>query len=64
MRSSELSIPLVKSTCLKLLSKDVFESGRLEDAFEYQETVMNVTHSQFGDLFAAHAYGLDNSNFE
>ena len=48
------SIPLDKSTCLKLVSKDVFEAGRLDEAFERQETdiaVMNVTHSQFGDLF-------------
>jgi hypothetical protein len=61
------SIPLDKSTCLKLVSKDVFEAGRLDEAFERQETdiaIMNMTHSQFGDLFAAHAYGEDNHGYE
>jgi hypothetical protein len=61
------SIPLDKSTCLKLVSKDVFEAGRLEEAFGHQNTdiaVKNVTHSQFGDLFAAHAYGDDNRGYE
>jgi hypothetical protein len=59
------SIPLDEITCLKLLSKDVFESGSLERAFDDQGTniaVMNVSHSQFGSLFAAYAYGLDNLN--
>jgi hypothetical protein len=62
---SNPTIALDKITCLKLLSKDVFESGRLEEAFEYQETdiaIMNLSHSQFGDLFANYAYGLDNLN--
>jgi hypothetical protein len=39
----------------------------LEEAFEYQETdiaIMNVSHSQFGILFVAYTYGLDNLNFE
>ena len=48
------SILLDKSTCLKLVCKDVFEAGRLEEAFERQETditIMNMTQSQFGDLF-------------
>lgn len=61
------SIPLDKSTCLKLVSKDVFEAGRLDEAFERQGidiAVMNVTHSQFGDLFACHAYGEDNHGYE
>jgi hypothetical protein len=60
-----VTIPLDQTTCLKLLSKDVYESGSIERAFEYQETdiaIINVTHSQFGDLFAMYAYGLDNSN--
>lgn len=54
---SNPTISLDKSTWLKLLSKDVFESGRLEEAFENYETdiaVMNVTHSQFGALFASY----------
>jgi hypothetical protein len=62
---SNPTILLDKMTCLKLLSKDVFEAGRLEEAFEYQDTdiaIMNVSHSQFGVLFAAYAYGLDNLN--
>jgi hypothetical protein len=61
------SIPIDKITCLKLMSKDVFESGRLEEAFEHQDTdiaIMNESHSQFGALFAAHAYSLDNLNLE
>lgn len=61
------SIPLNKSTCLKLISKDVFEAGRLDEAFERQETdiaIMNMTHSQFGDLFATHTYGEDNHGYE
>lgn len=51
----------------RLLSKDVFEAGRLEEAFGHQETdiaIMNLSHSQFGSLFAAYAYGLDNTCFE
>jgi hypothetical protein len=45
-------------TCLKIMSKDVFESGRIEEAFDKQETdiaILNTTHSQFGSLFAAYA---------
>jgi hypothetical protein len=63
---SDPTIQLDKSICLKLVSKDVFESGRLEEAFECQETdiaIMNASHSQFGDIFASYAYGLDNLNF-
>jgi hypothetical protein len=61
------TIPLDKSTCLKLVSKNVFEAGRPEEAFERQGTdivVLNVTRSQFGDLFAALAYGEDNHGYE
>jgi hypothetical protein len=57
----------MQQSSLKLRSKDVFESGRLEEAFEYQETdiaIMNVSHSQFGGLFAAYVYGLDNLNLK
>jgi hypothetical protein len=66
----EPSVPnnlLDKSTCLKLVCKDVFEAGRLEETFERQETdiaIMNMTHSEFGDLFAAQAYGEDNHGYE
>jgi hypothetical protein len=59
------SISTDKITCLKLLSKDAFESGSLERAFEYQGTdiaVLNMSHSQFGILLAAHAFSLDNKN--
>jgi hypothetical protein len=62
---SNPAIQLDKMTCLKLVSKDVFESGRLAKAFEDQDTdiaFMNVSHSQFGSLFASHAYGLNNLN--
>src|SRR5438093_7400934 len=64
---SDPTIQLDKTICLKLLSKDVFEAGRLENAFEHQETdiaIMNLSHSQFGSLFASYAFGLDNLNFE
>ncbi len=60
------SIPLDRIICLKLLSKDVFEASRLEEAFKNSETniaVINVSYSQFGDLFAAFAYNLDNVGF-
>ncbi|MGH9965896.1 MAG: hypothetical protein ACRD8W_07310 [Nitrososphaeraceae archaeon] len=60
------TIPLDEITCLKLVSKDAFESGSLKRAFEDQGTdiaVMNMSHSQFGMLLAAHANGLDNTNF-
>jgi hypothetical protein len=59
------SISIDKATCIKLLSKDVFESRSLERAFEHQGTdiaVINMSHSQFGMLFAAHAFGLDNKD--
>lgn len=62
---NDSSIPLDELTCLKLLSKDIFESGCLESAFEDHGTdiaVMNTSHSQFGSLFAAYAYGVDNLN--
>ena len=62
---SNPAIQLDKMTCLKLVSKDVFESGRLEKAFEDQETdiaFMNVSHSQYGSLFASYVYGLNNLN--
>jgi hypothetical protein len=45
---SNPTISLDKITCLKLLSKDVFESGRLEEAFDYPQTdiaIMNLSHS-------------------
>jgi hypothetical protein len=64
---SNPTISLDKITCLKLLSKDVFESGRLEEAFDYQQTdiaIMNLSHSQFGALFAAYAFGLNNLNLK
>lgn len=66
----DLQIPTIsldKITCLKLLCKDIFESGRLEEAFEYQDTdiaVMNLSHSQFGALLASYAYSIDNLNLE
>ena len=63
---NDSSIPLDELTCLKLLSKDIFESGCLETAFEDHGTdiaVMNTSHSQFGSLFAGpYAYGVDNLN--
>lgn len=64
---SDPTIGLDNTICLKLLSKDVFEAGRLETAFEHQGTdiaIMNLSHSQFGSLFASYSYGLDNLNFE
>jgi hypothetical protein len=65
---SNTNILLDTITCLELLSKDVYESGQLEESFVNQETdiaIMDVSHSQFGDLFTAYLYGLDNlSKFE
>lgn len=54
------------NTCLNLLSKDVFESGRIEEAFEKQGTdiaILNTTHSQFGPLFVAYAVMANNSKY-
>jgi hypothetical protein len=59
-------IKLDRDTCLKLLSKDVFEAGRIEEAFDKQDTdiaILNTTHSQFGTLFAAHAKLTDDTEF-
>ena len=56
---------LDKITCLKPSSKDVFESGRLEEAFDYQQTdiaIMNLSHSQLG--ICSYAFGLNNSNLK
>lgn len=59
----DLTIHLDESICLLLLSRDAFKSGTLDRAFDEQETdiaVINLSHSEFGDLFAAYVYALDN----
>ena len=51
-----------ESICLRLLSRDGFKSGTLDRDFDEQETdiaVINLSHSEFGDLFAAYVYTLD-----
>jgi hypothetical protein len=61
------AIKLDQDTCLKLMSKDVFEAGRIEEAFDKQETdiaILNTTHSQFGSLFAAYAKLTNDSKFK
>jgi len=58
---------LDQDTCHKLMSKDVFEAGRIEEAFDKQETdiaILNTTRSQFGSLFAAHAKLTDDSKYK
>ncbi len=54
-------------TCLKLMSKDVFEAGRIEEAFDKQDTdiaILNTTHSQFGSLFVAYAKLTGDKKYE
>jgi hypothetical protein len=61
------AIKLDQDTCLKLMSKDVFEAGRIEEAFDKQETdiaILNTTHSQFGSLFTAYAKLTNDSKFK
>jgi hypothetical protein len=60
--NEDLTIHLDESICLRLLSRDAFKSGTMDRAFDKQETdiaVINLSHSEFGDLFAAHVYALD-----
>jgi hypothetical protein len=60
--NEDLTIYLDESICLRLLSRDAFKSGTLDRAFDEQETdiaVINLSHSEFGDLFAAYVYDLD-----
>jgi hypothetical protein len=60
--NEDLTIYLDESICLRLLSRDAFKSGTLDRAFDEQETdiaVINLSHSEFGDLFAAYVYALD-----
>jgi hypothetical protein len=51
-------IGLNKEICLRLLACAV-KAGALSTAFNYQGTyiaVVNLSHSEFGDIFAAHVY--------
>lgn len=62
----DLMIHLDEAICLKLLSRDAFKSGTLDEAFEEQKTdiaVINLSHSEFGDLFAAFVY-TENNGYE
>ena len=55
----DIIIQLDESICLSLLSRDAFKSGTLSKAFEEQKTdiaLINMSHSEFGDLFAAFVY--------
>jgi hypothetical protein len=61
------SISLDESTCMKLLSRDAYQSGILVNAFDDQNAdiaVINLSHSQYGVLFAMYAYGINNKTFE
>jgi hypothetical protein len=53
---------LDESLCLRLLSRDAFKSGTIDEAFDRQNTdiaVINLSHSEFGDLFAAYVYTIN-----
>lgn len=61
--NEDSTIHLDEPVCLRLLSRDAFKSGSLDCAFDEQDTdiaVINLSHSEFGDLFAAYVYALDN----
>ena len=52
------SIGLNKAICLRLLARDAVK-GALSTAFNHQGTdiaVVSLSHSEFGDIFAAHVY--------
>jgi hypothetical protein len=57
------SYNLDKLVYLILLSRDAYKAGTLRTAFDKQETniaLINLYHSEFGDLFAASVYGSNN----
>jgi hypothetical protein len=61
-----MAIQLDESICLRLLSRDAFKSGTFSKAFEEQKTdiaLINMSHSEFGDLFAAFVY-IENKGYE
>jgi hypothetical protein len=52
-------IGLNKEICLRLLARDAVKAGALSTAFNRQGTdiaVVNLSHGEFGDIFAAHVY--------
>jgi hypothetical protein len=55
---SDPTIPLDRTICLKLISKDVFESGRLEEAFEYQETDQSCCYERVSQPIWSFICGL------
>ena len=62
----DMAIQLDESICLRLLSRDAFKSGTFSKAFEEQKTdiaLINMSHSEFGDLFAAFVY-IKNKGYE
>jgi hypothetical protein len=64
--NEDIIIQLDESLCLMLLSRDAVKSRTLSKAFEDQKTdiaLINVSHSEFGDLFAAFVY-IENKCYE
>ena len=52
-------IGLNKEICLRLLARDTVKASALSTAFNHQGTdiaVLSLSHSEFGDIFAAHVY--------
>jgi hypothetical protein len=52
-------IGLNKEICLRLLARDAVKAAALSTAFNHQGTdiaVVSLSHSEFGDIFAAHVY--------
>jgi len=52
-------IGLNKEICLRLLARDAVKAGAISEAFNHQGTdiaVVSLSHSEFGDIFAAHVY--------
>jgi hypothetical protein len=62
----DLVVYLDEPICLRLLSRDAFKSGTLDEAFQKQKTdiaLINLSHSEFGDLFASFVY-IENKGYE
>jgi hypothetical protein len=50
---------LNKEICLRLLARDAVKAAALSTAFNHRGTdiaVVSLSHSEFGDIFAAHVY--------
>ena len=52
---------------MRLLSRDAFKAGVITRAFDKQETdivIINMSHSEFGDIFAQYILGVNKENYE